>query len=395
MPRPTVSIGRMQMREDLSASETDERTLSLSGQESVPRLAADVVVARRDDFLSITGQTLPVLFTTKTYLNGFYTVESTQGEIVDWESGMRVFRWQCTLNRLGSKSEVDMESRLTGSLSRVNNFSVTGERIHAPAIGHNAYWSDATVSSAVTRTAEDGSIRAYRNLGVNVNPRWAIDPTAYASGRVRLLSASAERAGTTFEVPVSTWELNNGLVRVKPLASGGALEISAYTGGSWKAKNWDILNAAVTLSPFDYVTVLDNRYESITLRLTKSLTTGRVYVDLTLRRGYRFADVFVQAEFGATLKIVRAANETGTNALAGTVVASANDADGNKYIVGSARTFTADTVAGGLSIASTAVLDAFVGVVAGGTGAVAGDTATDLQKQYIGAPAESVQAVRR
>lgn len=395
MPRPTVSIGRMVMREDLSVSENDERVLSLSGQESIPRHTADVVVTRREDFLSITGQMLPVLFTTKTYLDGFYVVESTQGELIDWADNVRVFRWQCTLNRLGTDSEVDIESRLTGALSRSNNFSVVGERIHAPAIGHNAYWSDATVTTAVTRVAEDGSIKAYRNLGVNVNPRWAITPTAYPVGRVRLLVNAVERAGTAFKLSPSSWEMSNGLVRVKPLASGGALEVSAFTGGSWRVKNWDVLNAAVTLAPFDYVTVLDNRYESVTIRLTKSLTTGRVYVDLTLRRGFRFVEIFVQTEFGATVKVVRATNEAGTNGLAGTVVATSNDGDGNKYIVGSARTFTADTTAGGLSIAATPVLDAFVGVVAGGTGAVTGDAAADLQKQYIGAPAELVQAVRR
>lgn len=388
----TVSIGRMVMREDWSVSESDDRVLSLSGQESIPRLTAATVVTRREDFLSITGQMLPARFGTKNYLDGFYIVQDAQGEITDWKDNLRVFRWQCSLQRLGTESEVDIESRLSGALSRSNVHSIIGERVHAPAIGHNAYWSDATVTGAVVRTGEDGSIRVYRGLGLTVSPRWAVTPANYAGGRVRLLVDAQERAGRDFKMSPTTWEISNGLVRIKP---GTLFEISAYTGGSWKPKNWDILSGGVSLGSFDYATVLDNRYESVTLRLTKSLTTGRVFVDFTLRRGFRFVEIYVQAEFGATLKVQRTTNEAGTNSLAGTVVASANDADGNKYIVGSSRAFTADIVAGGLSIASTAILDAYVGVVAAGTGAVTGDTATDLRAQYIGAPAEIVGAVRR
>jgi hypothetical protein len=385
----------MAMREDLQVSEKDDRVLNLSGQESVPRLTADQVVARREDLLSCVGQIFPVVFTTKTYLNGFYLLQDAGGDLTDWDYSQRIFAWQCSLQRLGTEYEVDIESRLSGAQSRANNFSVVGERTHAPAIGHNAYWSDATTSTAVSRPAEDGTIKAYRNLGLNVSPRWAISPISYGGGRVRILVSGQERAGSQFKFAANTWELANSLVRVRPLSSGGALEIAAYTGGSWRTKNWDITSAAVSLAPFDYAAVLDNRYESATIRLTKSGVIGRTYVDLTLRRGFRFVEIVVQAEFGATLKVVRATNEAGTNSLGGTVVAAANDADGNKYIVGSARTFTADITAGGLSIASTALLDAFVGVVAGGTGAVTGDTAADLQKQYVGAPSELIQAVRR
>lgn len=380
------------MREDWSVSETADRSISISGQESVPRLTGAQVVSQREDFLSLVGQILPLTFTTKTSLDGFYRIDDVSGDYVDWSSTLRTFAWKCSATRLGTDAEVDIESRLSGSQSRANNFTVTGERTHAPSIGHKAYWSDATITSAVSRTAEDGVIKVYRGLGVTVSPRWAIAPVDYGAGRVRILASGRERAGTAFKVDPAAWELSNGLVRVRPNVK---LEVAAYTGGSWKPKLWDTLNAAATLFPFDYATVLDNRYEAGTIRLTKSLTTGRVYVDLTLRRGFRFVEVVIQAEFGATLKVVRTSNETGVNTLAGTVVASANDADGNKYIVGSSRTFTADTVAGGLSIAAVSVLDAFVGVVAAGTGAVAGDTATDLQKQYVGAPTEFIQATRR
>jgi hypothetical protein len=77
------------------------------------------------------------------------------------------------------------------------------------------------------------------------------------------------------------------------------------------------------------------------------------------------------------------------------VIASSNDADGNKYVVGSSKSFTADTAIGGVSKASVTALDAFVGVVAGGTGAVTGDQAANLFAQYLGSSTEVVAAVRR
>jgi hypothetical protein len=206
---------------------------------------------------------------------------------------------------------------------------------------------------------------------------------------------SLERAGDSSRLTVLNWELNNGLVRARPLAASGILEISAYTGGSWHVKNWDVLFDAVSLGTFDYASVLNNDYGLVSIRLVKSMNTGRLYVDLILRRGYRFVEIYVQSEFGGTIKVVRAVAEAGSNALGGTVIASADDADGDKYIVGSSRTFTADIVNGGISIAATPVLDAFVGVIADGTLAVEGDQADDLQKQYIGAPTELTRGVKR
>lgn len=399
MPSPTVSIGRMVMREDLTVAEQSSadgsRSLALSGQESIPRFSAAGIARQREDFLTMSDQFLPLVFARKTYLNGFYTLDDCQGTIEDWGDGIAVFRWQASLTRAGTESEVDIESRLSGSTTRVNDFSVVGERTHAPAITHGAYWTNATVTAAVSRTGADGVLKLYRAVGATVSPRWATSPTGYATGRVRFTDDSGtERAGDGARIAVAGWELNNGLVRVRPLASGGVLEISAYTGGAWRTKNWDVLIDAVSVGTFDYCTLLSNQYEAISLRLMKMLTFGRFYLDITLRRGHRFVEMYLQNEYSATLKVVRATADVGVNTLAGTVVDSALDADNNKYIIGSARTFTADTTNGGISKAATTKLDAFVGVVAGSS-PVTGDAAADLQKQYIGMPNEMVQGVLR
>ena len=50
---------------------------------------------------------------------------------------------------------------------------------------------------------------------------------------------------------------------------------------------------------------------------------------------------------------------------------------------------------GGLSIASTTVLDFFIGSEIAGTAAVAGDTADDLVGQYLAVLAADTVALRR
>lgn len=399
MPVNTLQLGRLVLREDRTAAEqgaTNERGMTITGQESIPRLLPAAVERQREDFLALAGQFVPIVFTVKDYLNGFYTVDDTTGTFEDWEDELKVFRWSVNLTRAGTESDLDIESRLGGALTRVNDFSVVGVRTHAPAIVHGGYWTDGSVTTAVSRTGEDGVLKLYTGLAATMSPRWATTPAGYLTGRVRFTDElGRERAGDAARLAVAGWSLSNGLVRVRPLASGGVLEVAAYTGGAWRTKAWDITFNATTLGTFDQCALVTNELGLVTVRLMKYMTNGRLYVDVTLRRGQRFAEVYVQSEFGGALKIVRATNEAGTNGLAGTVVATANDVDGNKYIVGSARTFTADVVAGGFSKAAAATLDAFVGVVAGGTGAVTGDQAADLQKQYMGLPSELVQGVRR
>lgn len=399
MPTPTIQLGRMVVREDLVTAEQSDasgtRSMALTGQESIPRLSAVAVARQREDLLSLPGYFLPVVFSIKDYLNGFYTVGDAQGSIEDWDDNLLVFRWQMNLLRAGTESEIDIESRLGGSLTRVNDFTVTGVRTHAPAITHGGYWTNGTVTTAVSRTGEDGVVKLYTGLAVNMSPRWATTPAGYLTGRVRFTDElGRERAGDGAKLAATGWTLSNGLVRIRPLASGGVLEVAAWTGGAWRVKNWDVLFSAVSLGTFDYCTLITNELGIVTLRLMKNMTNGRLYLDVTLRRGQRLAELYIQSEFSGTIKVMRSSTEAGTNALGGTIVASANDADGNKYIVGSARTFTPDTN-GGISKAATATLDAFVGVVAAGTGAVTGDVAADLQKQYVGLPSELVQGVRR
>lgn len=395
----TVQIGRVTLREDRELTRsTDDKgvvTLSLTGQESCPHLTHAQTVQRGFDILGLQNALVPVLFTEKPELNGYYQVSSAEADQSTYvDQNVNLIPWQMTIILMGTDSEVDVESRTGGAQTRANNFSGTGERWHGPSLGALGYYAGASVPSVLNRTTVDGTMPIYRNITFGVHPRWACPVGSYGLGRARFLTDGVERTGTAFAPDQSDWELNNGIVRVKPLISGGVIEVSAWTGGAWQAKTWDILATAVSLGSFNRISLLRNDYELVTVRLFKALSIGRVTVDLTLRRGSRVIEVYVQASTSSTLKIVRGTTEAGAlSANSAYVRASAADGAGNRYVVGSAHTLTSDIINGGFSKASTITLDAYVGVEI--ASAPSGDLALDLFNQYLGSPTEVTGVVRR
>lgn len=408
----TIKLGRLTLTElpDHAASPASAapssnaptgRTLQLQGQESTPGYAPMSLVALRalqEDLLGLQGAFVPLVCTDKADLNGYYVVVDSSVSQVQWNGEMSTVDWSVDLMRVGTDTEIDVESRLTGG-TRVNSFSATGVRWHAPAQGAYAYFSaSGNAPSVVSRTSLDGAMSVYTSLPTPCLPRWGCLVGSYLGGRVRFLDANLfERSGTQLLTAAGGWTLHNGLVRVSPLMVGtGVLSIDAYTGGAWQAKAWDLQYAGSSLGQPLTVSLLRNEPEIVVIRLLWSTTGGRVTADLTLRRGSRFVEFYLQAQTSGTLKVVRGSAEAGSNGGSGEYVsATANDAAGNRYIVGSAKTSTQDLVNGGISVSAAVAMDAFVGVIAGGSGAISGDQGADLYGQYLGAPAELVQGVRR
>jgi hypothetical protein len=77
------------------------------------------------------------------------------------------------------------------------------------------------------------------------------------------------------------------------------------------------------------------------------------------------------------------------------VVATSNDAGGNKYMICTPNTHTADTTNGGLSVASAERLKCAIGFVINGSSAATHDDAGRVADQYLGNIGESVRAVWR
>jgi hypothetical protein len=339
-----------------------------------------------------------VVFEAKDNHTGFYTVSDTGSKLTDWPEA-EFFGWNLSLKRVGTENAVDMESRLA-SVVRLNSFALTGERWHAPAVGAYAYFTGTggSPSGTVSRVLADGegTITVYRGIPAGVNPTWGITAPNYLLGRVRFKADSQERSGTGIRLNATGWELTNGLVRVTPLASSGILKIESWDGGAYSTTSLDFAAAGGTLAAFDSVTLLKNDFECVVLRLVKSLSpSGRVLVDLTLRRGSRFVEGFVQSSASNTISLtVNGGLATTNNAASGYIVASGDDAAGNRYIMGSPLTFTGST-GGVISLASTTTFAFFAGHVIGGGSPASGDGATTIRDQYIGSLAEQTLAVKR
>lgn len=392
-----VKIGRVTLREALVPSQEQQTndgsaTLSLSGQEATPPLDQSDMAAVQDDIRSLSGGLLvPVQFRDKTALDGFYQATGSSVSLMSWTGDVVTADWQVGLTRIGSDSEVDIESRLAGPGTRTNDFAVTGERWHAPPIGHTAYLTSGAPST-MTRDSGDGTITVYRGVPSGSNPRFSCPVGSYLAGRVRVLDVQGrERTGVRWAMPRFGWQLTNGLVKVD---SGASLSVGSWAGGAWAEKSWDLMVNGGVLAQPDATTTIRNDLECCTVRSLWSLAAGRVTCDFTIRRGSRFVELWVQTSTSATIKLVRGGAEAGFSGT-GYVRATSDDADANRYIVGSSKTFTPDLSSGGISKAAATSMDAFIGVERGGTAAVSGDGASAVYQQFLSSPAETVRASRR
>jgi hypothetical protein len=402
MPWGSLQVGRINLRETYSLAyqvnaTTGAQSVGLVGMESSPPYTAAQIVARSEDIVAMLDRALPVIFSGKTTQTGFYTVNDVGANVTSWPEA-EWFDWNLSLNRIGAENAVDLESRL-GSTVRVNGFSLTGERWHAPSVGAYAYFTGTTQpSSTVSRPLADseGTLTVFRGVPAAVNPVWGITAPNYLRGRARVVIDGVERSGVGIRVVTGTWVLSNGLIRVTPISSGAMIRVEGWDGGAWSSKDLDITVGTDLTPPFDAVTIIRNDFECVVIRLVRSKSpSGRVLVDLTLRRGAAFVEGFIQTDASATMGVkTDPALTTTNNAATGYIVETSNDANGNQFTIGVPVTFTGSTT-GGVSKASVIELPWYAGYVVDGTGAVSGNTAINLRDQYIGTLSEQVLAVKR
>lgn len=390
-----LQLGRLTLRETMTFTESAYQgwSLHISGIEVCPLLTRDEVWDRFDGVLGAQGSLVPAMWEEKAERNGYYTINSASGEVVDRKrQNITTIAWKIGLQRHGADTDVDLETRLSGAV-RANDFSLVGERWHAPPVGHFGYYSGSTLPSTMTRASTDGAVTVYRGVPAGVSPRWGCRVEDYLRGRVKVLTSGVERVGTSHRLATDGWELSNGLVRVRPLTTGGSLEVAAFTGGAWRPKAWWV-DVGGQVTGWDSASVLRNDVEQVIVRLMAVRSpVGRIHLDLTLRRGSRFVEGYLQRGDSGTMSVYLTTPETLTDSTS-YVVRSTNDADGNRVIAGSARNFDPHAN-GGLTRTTSTAMDFWLGVVAGGGAAVSGDQATNLRDQYIGALPEQTAAVRR
>lgn len=402
----TVTVGRLTLREDYELdaninTATDKRTLGLKGEESSPPLTMAQLRQRQEDILGLLDDYVPIIFTDKDDHSGYYKITDVNTGLVNWTGEVAKFTWTIQAEYVGPENGVDVESRLV-YIDRQDDFGLTGVRWHAPAGGHYAYYTGLTQpSGSVSRaTIDGGPVTVYTSTPASASPRWGSALATYGRGRARVLVGGVERVATNLTVGPSAWEINNGLMSVSAApAASATLMVSHWDGAAWDATAFNVSVGSSTvpdLGVFDAATVIRNDYECVTVRLVKSKAPGRSMLDLTLRRGSRFVEGYLSNDAGTTLAVfAKTAQAATAPASAAYVVATNNDAQGNKLIVGSAKTFVAQTAQLGLHKLAANSLDFFIGGVVSGSAAPTGDTANDLRNQYLAFPSEIGIVVRR
>lgn len=398
-----IKVNRVYLVEKETAKEGSDGKLALEGQESAPPTTVPMVTWLHGQIAGMQeGRVVPVTFRDKAERNGYYSINTANSELTDYQGEVASATWQLDMTRLGSEGEVDIQSRLTGA-ARQNVFSVTGTRWHAPAIGHYSYHVGSTIPSNHDRVTEDGTIRVYTAIPANTSPKWGCDPADYLGGCVRLtttgeVSTENELEGINRTIAPTSWTLSNGLINVTPTSTGGILAVGMWNSGAYKLHNWDVRSGGNLVNPWQTATVLRNDPEQVVLRLMagrSSTSAGREVLDLTLRRGAQFVEGYLQVSEATTLRIYGTNATASASAANGTVAATATDADGLRWCSGSSKAFTPNLTNGGFSTTgSVAAFDFWIGATIG-TGTASATDITALQEQYIGCMPEATYAVRR
>lgn len=403
---PDLTIGRVGLsgvdlgdpEQYVGAASPNERTVDLSGTAVGVDLAS--TKALRDELQALAAMPsliVPVTWDGDANLDGYYRLDSASFDVQALhDRGFVPVRM--SLTRVGSAGEIVFRSKIVGAVM-ANDHGVTlaeSEPFHSPPRGAYGYNPGATVPASATRTGSAGAITVFRDIDVAVSPWFSVAAADYYAGGAQVTVDGFVRSGLHAPNTPASWQLENELVRVAPNATGGRIDVAHHDGTQWEpAKTWRIQSGGSDVGSWNAVRILRNDPEETAVRLTRDVAGGgEITLDLALRRGSRFVAGYLQRHAAATLKVVLAAAETGqtvTPAGASSAVAierSTNDGNGNRYVIGSARSFTNDLATGGLSKTSTTSLDFFVGSEIGGSGAAAVDTSETLCLQYLGVVAE-------
>lgn len=213
-----------------------------------------------------------------------------------------------------------------------------------------------------TRTTSDGLVRvANTPTATPLRFVWAASPAYYYEGSARFEQSFG---GTYYEMngqqarPVSSaWRISNGLVRVT--ISGTTISASHYDGSAWDtAKLWTlggVTGSAPLLASVPSVRVVRNAPEEVVVRcvLKMEATVSSTAIDVSLRRGCRWAAFSLVSNYTTDWYINTSPNEAGT-ALTGGFRATATDASGNRYVVGGLAAQTNTLANGRLKLTTAA-----------------------------------------
>ncbi len=240
---PTLTVGRIAY--DVTVERVNDAARDNNRNVTLTGVVTGTVALRknlRSELLAQTGRLIAVTYDTDPDIDGFYILRQVQvgamaRQVAYFDHGL--FRITIRMDRLGSESETEIQSLITGTVLTNGHGLVAAETapFHAPPVGHLAYNSVDGTPTQRTRTGDEGDVEWYDGIDDTVDPTWSVAPSSFYNGSSKIFVSSILRAGTDAPNDVDDFELSNSLVKVTPGTttgtSNGRIDVAFYDGAQF------------------------------------------------------------------------------------------------------------------------------------------------------------------
>lgn len=358
---------------------------------------------------------IPVTVPDVAFFDGFYRVLGVSvglppGSLgTSSELGYMAVPWSASLERVAHSTIASQESLSVYGL-RTNSHSIT-----------SADYMVAIPSTAVTWSFPRSGTRSVGDTGKSVainivsagtsgtiSHRYQVDPYHHyvGSGRIEWQPGTSWRAvtGRRSFTDVDKVRLSNGLVRVNTVSvSGGkALSVEWWDGTQWDSavqfeprQTTNSLGSDNPLESVQAASIVSNRPEEVTVRYVVEfggLMGERCTMDVSLRRGSRWVEIFVQAGSSVQWRLQTHStfNAASTSITGG--VRRTSDLNGSRWILAGPTATVKDTTNGAVDTTAAATSVSFgIGCEVGGSGASGQDTAANQIDEFYRPVSETVR----
>ncbi len=409
----TVTVGRLTFTSPGSLSfsgstNQPNNSVNISGKLAVDDL--DDAKSLRDELISMSKQDCLVAFTYTgdSTLKGYCYVESSSIDISRYSIGG--IDYNIDLLWLGKPGEVNLESHFSGALIE-NSHSITSttNQMHSPPRQHYTYYHTGTLTNTSREQLQNQStiIKTGGNLR-DSNATYNVDPENYYEGAVEIKIKDYHdqlrlRAGRDSDNKPTDAIVENGLIKLTVLGDNTSqcrFTTHLYDPDSddyTSAQTWAIsaTGSETEWQSWQSIQILKNEPQIATIRLTTHYDAtnkdGRLVFDITMKRGARHLE-FVASQWQVQQLNVKAVTSLADTNDTGYIKATSSDGQGNKYIIGTPSTYTADTSNLGISVSGSTAVKGFIG---GEIGTASGaNTSDSIRDQYIDSIFETVRVVK-
>ena len=417
-----ITIGRLTFNSPSGISfssdpDNTSNTVSVSGKFINPDVTMSAsnqlseAKSFRDELMSMAKVNIPVPFTYTgdTTLKGYCKVANVSIDVTKLKMGG--IGYSIELEWLGAPGEVNMESHFSGALIE-NDHSITSTtmQMHAPPRQAYNYYHTGTITNTLREHYQNQSvyIKTASNLRAS-NANWNCEPENYYEGAVEIKIKDYDnnlrlKAGRDSDNKPTDAVIQNGMMKLVVLGDDTSqcrFTTSIYDPDSddyGSAQTWAIsaTNSATEWQSWQSIQILKNEPQIATIRLTTHYNAdtkdGRLVFDVTMKRGARSIEFVASQWTSQQLNVKSVSALAGTNST-GYVIASSSNGEGNKYMIGSPSTYTADTTNLGIEVSGTTAVKGFIGAEVGASASGA-NTADNIRDQYLDSIFESVRIVK-